>query len=166
MHCFSLLRLLLNESIEKPFPQYTLCKSNVGMYSTIGEGGGRGVLKGSNMLISPAHAFCLDYAQQAQVVDPSIGRTHPVWRRKWFQGPSSPLLLHKPNSHIFLRPPSPEYCVNFGPKNINFLLRKCRAQGRHYANGAHVMMSPDTKMSPRNTITAYFPSVSPPSQTT
>ena len=28
------------ESIEKHFLQYTLCKSNVGMYSTIGEGGG------------------------------------------------------------------------------------------------------------------------------
>ena len=71
-------------------------------------------------------------------------------------------------SYLFepTHPASPEYCVNFGRKNINFLLRKCRAQGRHYANGAHVMMSPDTKMSPRNTITAYFPSVSPPSQTT
>ena len=47
-------------------------------------------------------------------------------------------------------PPTSEYCVNFRPKNINFLLRKCQAQGRHYANGGatHVMMSPDTKMSP------------------
>ena len=69
------------ESIEKHFLQYTLCKSNVGMYSTIGWERG-GVLKGSNMLISPAHAFCLDYAQQAQVVDPSIGRTHPASRQK------------------------------------------------------------------------------------
>ena len=127
------------ESIEKHFLQYTLCKSNVGMYSTIGWGGG--VLKGSNMLISPAHAFCLDYAQQAQVVDPSIGPSHPLWKwymkwnenqiylihqnssltrtsgrpfnwshrasiRKWFQGSSSLLLLHKPNSHISLSPPS------------------------------------------------------------
>ena len=105
------------ESIEKPFLQYALCKSEVGMYCG---GRGGGVLKGSNMLISPAHAFCLDYAQQAQVVDPSIGPSHPVSRRKWFQGSSSPLLLHKPNSHISLspstRPASPEYCVNFGRK--------------------------------------------------
>ena len=93
------------ESIEKHFLQYALCKSKVGMYSTIGWGGGE-VLKGSNMLISPAHAFCLDYAQQAQVVDPSIGgRSHQVWRRKWFQGSSPSLLLLKPNSYISLSPP-------------------------------------------------------------
>ena len=36
-----------------------------------------GGVEGSNMLISPAHAFCLDYAQQPQV-DPSIARFHSV----------------------------------------------------------------------------------------
>ena len=77
---------------------------NVFNYWMRREGGGGGVLKGSNMLISPAHAFCLDYAQQAQVVDPSIGLSHPVWRRKWFQGSSPPLPHHKPNSHISLSP--------------------------------------------------------------
>ena len=95
------------------------------------------------MLISAAHAFCLDYAQRPQVDRP-------------FNWLISPRVQFASGSQFFnflvvsVRPPSSEYCVNFRPKNINFLLRKCQAQGRHYANvgAAHVMMSPDTKMSP------------------
>ena len=111
------------------------------------------------MLISAAHAFCLDYAQRPQVDRP-------------FNWLISPRVQFASGSQFFnflvvsVRPPSSEYCVNFRPKNINFLLRKCQAQGRHYANvgAAHVMMSPDTKMSPR-TIAAYFPSKLAPFRT-
>ena len=38
-------------------------------------GGRGGGMEGSNMLITAAHAFCLDYAQRPQV-DPSIGWFH------------------------------------------------------------------------------------------